>query len=439
MAADLVPGARVLLLIVLGAPILYALSRAGRMTGERFLFNGARTSRLATAASVVCGNVGIGTFVAIYLFTQSSALIGLSIVAAYSLGLLVCALLARRIHDAARTEGTFGLVDFIAARHGMANPLLIWLPVALVFLLRTAVQFIALALILSSIFPVDFPVAVGLAVFLAGAYVAIGGYEAATQTDKAQAVLICAGVLVVVWAAAASGGVAEAPRLDDLGPYSPALLAGIWLFLPLGPVLSIDNWQRIATASSPATARDGYLLALPVCLAIYAAIAFVALAGGTGGDGGDVQARLRAVVPEGYGLVVDVMLLCAIVSTIDTVVLPLAATLARRAASLLLMRGVVVAVFAVVAAVAITLGDILTGVIAAFNTLAVFLPATFAAMRLVDLRPAAAILSLNVGVATTLALSVVALELAAFGGFVVSAALYAAVHRVGRSARPGGT
>lgn len=416
---------QILLVLLLAAPVLYALLRCRGMTTRAFLFNDRETSALATAASVVCGNVGIGTFVAIYLFTEASPLIGLSIAAAYGLGLLLCAAFAGIIHESARRTGANGLVDLIVATHGVRAPLLVWIPIAIVFILRTTVQVIALALVLESAFAIPFPAAVAVSILLGGSYVAIGGYKVATETDAVQALLILAGVAAIL-AVILTNGAPPAPRLDDLGPYGPALLVGVWLFLPLSPILSVDNWQRIATARSAEAARRGYLLAAPFCVFVYGAIATMALAGGAGED---VPALLRALLPEGFGFVVDLMLVAAILSTVDTVIVPLVASLARRGQSLSTIRLMVGGAFVGIGLVAGAIGDILLGVVAAFNALTVFLPAIAAALFLKRATPLAAVLSLNLGVATTLATTFVALEIAAMAGFVVALATYLLVRR----------
>jgi SSS family solute:Na+ symporter len=414
-----------LLIALLAAPILYALMRSRGLTVDAYLFNEGRTTTLATAASVVCGNVGIGTFVAIYLFTIASPLIGFSIVGAYSLGLVLCAVFAGRIHASAQRSGAYGLVDLIVSTHGVGRPLLVWIPIAFIFVLRMTVQVIALALILENALALPFTLAVALSVVLGGAYVAIGGYRVATETDSVQAFLILAGVVAILAAIFATGA-PPVPRLDDLGPYGPMLLVGIWVFLPLSPILSIDNWQRISTARSAEAARAGYLLATPACLFVYAAIAVMALVGEAGND---VPALLRGLLPDGFGFIVDLMLVAAVFSTVDTVVVPLVASLARRGLTLARIRLMVMSVFGVVGVIAVGIGDILLGVVAAFNALTVFLPAVAASLFLSRTDPLAAILSLNIGVASTVALTFVALEVAAPAGFAIALATYALAHR----------
>ena len=52
----------IVVLIGLMAPVLYALARIGGIGREAYLFNSGSTTLGLTLASVVCGNIGVGTF-----------------------------------------------------------------------------------------------------------------------------------------------------------------------------------------------------------------------------------------------------------------------------------------------------------------------------------------------------------------------------------------
>ena len=137
-------------LVVLLLPLAYAATRSGILQREDYLFYAGRTPFLQTLSSVICGNIGIGTFVALLLFTAQSPVLGHAIALAYSTGLVLCAALAGRIHAAAQATRSFGLVDYIVRAHGVRHPLTVWVPVALVFGLRTTVQLLALSLIVTT-------------------------------------------------------------------------------------------------------------------------------------------------------------------------------------------------------------------------------------------------------------------------------------------------
>jgi Na+/proline symporter len=423
----------IVVLVVLLVPLVYAVTRAGILHREDYLFYAGRTPFLQTLSSVICGNIGIGTFVALLLFTAQSPVLGHAIALAYAAGLLLCAALAGRIHAAAQATRSFGLVDYIVRAHGVRHPLAVWIPVALVFGLRTTVQLLALSLIVQ----IALGLPPGAALFLGGGvvalYTAIGGYRIATETDLPQALVLLACVAVVLWGLAGPGAAAqspaEAPAFWTFGPWGPSLLVGIMVFLPVTAVLGIDNWQRIATSDTPQNARRAFLVAAIVCGAVYLVLAQVGRVSGAGGDTtmGEVIDTFRALMPQGWGWVADVMIMVAVMSSMDTYVMPLMTTLARTDWSLIWIRAAVLSIFAALVGLSYVLGDVLVGVIAAFNTLVVFLPAVLGALLLGDHAPRAAVVSMGAGVVATLALTVVAQDQAAMIGFALSAGVYAAL------------
>ncbi|WP_417628274.1 sodium:solute symporter family transporter [Pararhodobacter aggregans] len=422
-------------LIGLLAPVAYALVRFGGIGREAYLFNGGRTSLGLTLASVICGNIGIGTFVALFLFTAQSPVIGYAVAGSYAAGLVLCAALARTIHRASRETDCYGMIDYVARAHGVRHVGLIWLPVAVAFSLRIIVQLMALALIVQGALGLGPSAALALAVAVMGGYTALGGYRVATETDLVQALVILAGIVLVaggLW----RGGVMEAASgaaVFDLGPWGLPFLIAVMVFLPFSAVLAVDNWQRIATAETAGTARRAYLAAAAICAPIYLVLAHVGHLSGAGGGTSlaDVLAVFRALMPLGLPILADVMVMVAVMSSIDTFVMPLMSSLGRTSLSLMRIRAVVLVFFVALGLVALAVGDALTGIIAAFNTLVVFLPAVFGALMLGDQAPRAAALSMGMGVAVTLVLSALALDVAALAGFAVSVALYGIGRRMG--------
>lgn len=414
----------ILICAALGLPTAYALMRAREGSRADFLYNSGRTGFWATLAGVVCGNIGIGTFVALLLFSAASPVIGMSLALAYAAGLLICAVVAPAVHALSRKHDVRGLVDLIVVTHGVRRPLLVWLPVAFVFLLRAAVQLIALAAILAAVFPMPQILAIALAALFAGAYTAIGGYRIATETDIAQAAVIVIGMTLLTLSSIGEAPVA-APFFD-LGPYRWPILVGIWLFIPASAVLAVDNWQRMATARDPATARLAFLVGAAVCLACYLAIVRIGL--GTA-PGSDPVAGLHAMLPADWRWTVHVMLVAVVMSTMDTFVMPLLAGLERTRLPLGRLQLAVAALFSLIALAAILLGGILDTIVSAFSSLAVFLPVVWASARAKRPNALAAILSLNVGISATLLLTRIDINTAALAGCALSAAIYVLVSR----------
>jgi len=409
---------------VLLGPLFYALWRNREASRADFIFNSGRTGLPASVAGIVCGNIGIGTFVALVLFSAASPVIGLSLALAYGTGLLICACVAPRIHELSQEHGVRGLIDLIVVTHEVRHPLLIWGPVAFVFLLRASVQLIALAVILVAVLPVPPLVAVVLATFFAGAYTAVGGYRVATETDIPQAAVILVGIGVLGFANM------EALPADlaffDLGPYRFPILIGIWLFIPASAVLAVDNWQRMATARDPSVARRAFLAGAPLCLAGYLVIVWLGL---HSSPGGDVLQILHASVPPSWAWLIDLMLIAVVMSTMDTFVMPLMTGLERTELSLGRLQLMVAALFTLLGLCAALFADVLNSIISAFSSLAVFLPVVWASVRRRKVSAPAAIIALNAGIVVTLLLTTVDLNSAALFGCLLSWFLYETVSR----------
>ena len=419
--ADILAVAAVLALplVVAGASRLLG----GRASREGFISNAGRNGFLATFAGAVAGNVGVGGFLAIFLFGTLSPVIAASVVGAYTLGLLLCALLASPIRARALSTGSIGLVDMVVAAHG-GRALGVWLPVAVVFVLRSAVQVGALGAIVAAALPVAPGAAVLATTALLGLYLVLGGYRAAVETDVAQSLVLCAGVAVAAFGLSRLEGAPD-PFLS-FGPYAPTLLIGVWLFLPWSAVLAVDNWQRIVLARSTATARLAYLAAALACCAIFVVIALV---GYRAPDGMDMRAAFAAAMPEGWAWLASAMLVACIMSSVDTFVMPLASSLGTRW-TLGRLRLLIVGLLVATAVLAIGLGDVIATVIAAFNGLAVFLPAAFGTVFLTRPPPRGAALSMNAGLACALGFAFVDIQAAALVGFAGALVAYLAAMRL---------
>ena len=197
--------------------------RAGR---EAFLTNAGDNGFGATFAGAVGGNVGIGSFLAIFAFTAAAPPLGLSLALAYAAGLVLCGWLAPRIRARARALGSVGLADFITRAHGGAGwP--VWGALAVVFVLRSAVQLGALGVIAAEVLGGSGALATAAVTGVLAVYLTLGGYRAAVGSDRAQAGVLVAGMVLA--ATGLSGAAAEAPAraVLTLGPWQPALLVGI--------------------------------------------------------------------------------------------------------------------------------------------------------------------------------------------------------------------
>lgn len=431
-----------LVLCLLALPLIHAALRGFGQSPDRFLFNAGQTPFLTTLGSAIAGNIGIGTFVALFLFASQSVLIGAALAIAYMIGLFICAAFAPRIHRVARISSQYGLIDFLIVQHGIGNRFAIWTPFAVVFGLRTLVQLMALGLIVQLSLGLDPVTALLCAALAVALYTSLGGYQAATETDAFQAIILLCGVIylaAVIFADGLRTPEAAGPWYD-LGPFGPELLIGIAVLFPFSTVLSVDNWHRIATSDRPQNARRAYIIAAVACGFINGVIVWLGyLASAPAGTSAEtVMLGLRNVMPLGQGWVADAILLVAVMSSIDTFTMPLIGAVAGHTRNLTRLRLATFSFFTVLVLLGLWIGDILQSVVAAFNSVVVFLPAVFGALFLHDRAPQAALYSCGIGVAATLVMTFFLSEAAGLAGFAISFAIYAALRpKTGHADPPG--
>ena len=400
-----------IILALLGIPVLAALLSRGLHVGEAaFRHNGAANGYVATISGAIAGNVGIGAFIAIFLFAANSPVTGFAVV-------------APAIRRAAARHGVTGLVDLLVASHGVRSPLALWIPVAIVFILRSAVQIGALGILLAPLTGGSTALGILTGTALIGLYLVVGGYRAAVGTDILQAAIIMAGT---VFAAAGLLFLDSEPApFLSLGPYNPALLAGIAIFLPWTVVLAVDNWQRVCMARSTRVAVTGYIAGAVLAGSVFLTIAFLGYL-----SPGQTQAlaAYSGLMPAGMAWLATLVFVAAIMSSVDTFIMPLALSFGPES-TIRRTRILVAALLGVTAAMAILLGDVLANVIAAFNSLTAFLPAALGAVFLRARSALPALVSMNLGVAVTAAMTLVDRETAAFAGFACAALSYGVLHR----------
>ncbi|WP_322890464.1 MULTISPECIES: sodium:solute symporter family transporter [unclassified Yoonia] len=419
------------IILFLAIPLVHALLLAPRQTAELYLFNGGKTGFAPTLGSAIAGNIGIGTFVPLYLFASEAPLIAYALSLTYAAGLLLCAWLAPRIHRETRQAGHYGLIDYLRERHGISNRLLIWLPFGIVFGLRSLVQILALSLILQMVLDLSAAAAMVLAVASVAGYAVCGGYQAATQTDMVQALILVAGIALIAGVLIFNPGEGrvDAPSALSTGSYGIVFLVAVLLLFPFSTVLSVDNWQRIATADSAKNARLAYVLAAIICGLVNLTIAYLGHYNIQPADAAPVTVMrgLRDAMPSGWGWLSDAVLLVAVMSSIDTFTMPVIGGLVGKTKDLRRARLATLCYFLSLGVLALVMGDLLLNVIAAFSSLVVFLPAVFGALFLRDRAPKAVLWSTGLGVGLTLFLTPVVPSLAALSGFGLSLAIYLAL------------
>jgi SSS family solute:Na+ symporter len=380
--------------------------------------------------STVATNIGIGTIFGLFQLGQKDIWFASSVAASYFVGLLLCGLLANLVRRAARETGTVGFIEFLLVRHAVQNVSsrrIVWLAIAGVFILQQAVQLYALGQIVGAVFHLNSALAVCLGSVFLALYLIYGGYGSATSTDLPQAAILLLFVTAMAFSLLATGQtVISPPDHNDWPTWIAALVL-------VGPAvfISVDNWHRITTAKSSGDARYGFFLAAGMCLVTYAVVSIVGNQHPTELPIDSFKARL----PEVAQPLVATVFVMAIMSTFDTTVSPLLGGILKKAdVNLLKARMCMALLILVITAIALSLTDILKGIIAVFSTFAVFLPPTAMALLGKPRSAGALTFSIPLSVVITLVCAIWLGSLAAPIGIFVSAGSYFLYDRFNKTA-----
>lgn len=414
----------VALALILVYSLFHALVHYRRVSFEQFLHNDQATGVRQTTASAVAGNVGAGTVVGIFSFGVRGDAVAVYISLCYAMGLVFTALLAKVVHRRCREEQANSLIDFLAAWFGEDTRKIVWVAAGSIFFLHMASQLLALGVILERSLDVPLGVAILYAYAIVTIYLLSGGYYSVTRTDQVQFLFIFAtAVLVLVfmdWEALR----AMPERLYTPANYSPVFVLGILLFLAPSAPISIDNWHRVIASRDAVVARKSFLLAAGLCLLVYLSFSLLGLVAPTGTT--EPVGLMREVFPPVISFFGILALVMAVVSTMDSTILPLAAPICAnaRGSRLRAMRLTVFAIMSGIALTAYLLGDVVTGLIGALSSLVALFPAVLTA--LLKRRPSALALkiSLPAAILSSMAFLKVYEEYAFLAGIGVSFVLF---------------
>jgi Na+/proline symporter len=405
---------------LVGLIISYSYLRSRGLTQSDFLYNARKTGTSSTFLSVVAGNIGAGTIYGLYTFGTTKPLLAISIALSYSTGLAVAGLLSSTIRRATENVKEASLIGFLAERHGVSEKKwLLWLSMGTVFLIQLSVELIAVADVIRHVFQLNGILSLFVASATIGSYLIIGGYRSATVTAQIQAPLVTAMLLTIavgVWIAFNASN--SANYLLHNTDYFESV-AAVFLITPT-VFLSIDNWHRIIAAGSNRSAKVGFLVAAILCGACYLTVVFAA-----------IQSQkiipiegLTSFVSDKIAWLIPVIIMIAIFSTMDTAIPPLVAAIPGSNKGLARARLYTLGILIIITVLASLFGSILQGIIAAFSSLAVFLPATTYAIFHKNLPSAAVLYGIPISVVAAIVMTFYLKEYALIGSILISVALY---------------
>ncbi|MEZ4919418.1 MAG: sodium:solute symporter family protein [Saprospiraceae bacterium] len=316
--------------------------------------------------------------------------------------------------------------DFFRIRFNKTSEIISALFMAPSYFSWIAAQLVALSILLHVVAGVDRDLGIIICTVVVLSYTYIGGMWAVAITDFVQTIIIIIGLLAlvidIVWQVGGVGVMIEAAP-DDFFQFFPEPKSGpiiawiaAWMTIGLGSIPQQDIFQRVMSAKSERTAINASYLSA----AMYLSIAFMPLIIALGGKmlypelaEGDSQLLLPALVLQHSGLGMQVLffgaLLSAILSTASGAMLAPATVIGENLVKPLMphisdknllrvMRGAVVFVALVTAAMALSRGNIyeLVGESSAFSLVSLFVP-LIAGIYWKKASPAGSILAMFVG------------------------------------------
>ena len=305
--------------------------RARSNSADHYLIAGRSVSAFGVLAALAASfrdGAGIAAWVGLGVAFGFGSL---WLVVGMSSALLLFALIAPMIREAAAKNGWDTPADLLRARYGGMVEFTGTLVILATAVLYAAAQIYVAGALLSAYSGLPSVVALGVIALVTAGYVSFGGYSTVTATDKLQWLLIMA-ILVLPFALLGGPNV---PALESLWSAGPSLSIGFAALSFLVILSSGDVWQRAFSAKTGLDARLGFGLTIPVYFAI--SVALVVFASSIGGliapeRLGDAIflipqiEQLPALVSVGFG----VFAIAALMSTLDTQTFLFSSTLVDR-------------------------------------------------------------------------------------------------------------
>lgn len=186
------------------------------------------------------------------------------LVSGMALALIFLTFLASRVNIAARNNGWTTPTDWLREVIGPKTALIASIVIAATAALYAAAQIYVAGNILAAYTGWSTNLSLILIAGITGAYTVVGGYRAVTTTDKLQWLLIL--TILILPFLVANGP--TLPAVDSWKSPGAEMAFGFGAISFLVAFSSGDVWQRIFSAKSGNTARNGLLITIPVYIVI---------------------------------------------------------------------------------------------------------------------------------------------------------------------------
>ena len=431
---------------------VFAIFISRKIDVSGFFVNNRKTGIFLSTASIVSTNVGAGTYVGVASAGAGSGIsYAFMAILVILLGFSLLAYFAPRIARYGAENNAFTISDFLSDNYGVWVGVVGSLTTIAVYIFFLAAQFLALGLMVQIISGTAFYSALIFSVIGLILYTVISGAKSDIYTDAVHFVFMSAIlVLVLLPSVIVSGGGIASIAAKVPETFFDVIAFGGMSFLVLAVIfgaptllVSMDMWQRIYSAASPAVARKAMIWAAIINVPILTIPALVGLyvKATTATDiSNPDQAFFLAmieVLPVGFLGLGLASALAAFMSTANTMIMVLSASIYKdlfcnltgrevEGQSLAIARIVTACVGIIGILIAYAIPSIVQLTLNAFFSLMVLAPAILGAFFWKKSQSGAAFWSILVGSSITWALLPFAPKMAFLPGVIASIVIFVA-------------
>lgn len=258
-------------LLYIAVVVIIGWVTSRRESEDGFMIADRKVAGLALAISMTAGYFDGGTLAVYMAYVYQFGLSALWLFIGFALGFLILRHFAPRIKKTADERGIYSLPEYFYRAIGPWSGIMFSVMIVIAIFLFLVVNLIVSGKVLAAIFPIPYPIAVGIGAFIVLTYLLLAGLKAVIRTDIFQfMIMIVMSLSVAIFLAGKSTFV-----LSDVDPL--ALGAGNLIgFFVLGAISSVvgpDLWQRIFASKDTDSLRRGMTYAsilIPILAAIIA-------------------------------------------------------------------------------------------------------------------------------------------------------------------------
>ncbi len=273
------------LIIYLAILFFIAWFFSRKVSLEEYFLNKKKTGLWLMTFSTTATVVGAGATVAIVSEVYNSGIsYGLALPISFTIGMIILAIVARKIKIIGDKYEAHTIVDFFHKRFDAKNKILTGVLQLFLLTIWIGVQAIAMASLVSVLVEIDYQVALFFVAVITILYTAVGGLKIDIITDFIQFWIILAMfIILAIVGYNHIGSISNLLSNLPQGHLNPFAFGGVtwfvgiillsgWLYLG-----NTTHWQRIFSVENQKIARKSFFLTIPFILLLSFLILFIGL------------------------------------------------------------------------------------------------------------------------------------------------------------------